>query len=122
MEAQRRPDADRQPIDRGDQRLLELGELLHEPPGGKLARLVHGDGEKVIEVVAGGEHAALAAQNQRADLGIALGLFERLDQLFIHRAGDRVLLLRPREGRRQDRAFAADFDVLCHAVSARMAS
>ena len=99
-----------------------------EPPCRKVAASrATRDGEKIADVVAGGEHAALAAHDERADLGIALGLVERLDQRFVHRAGDRVLLLRPGEGRRHDRAVAADLDVsrhgvLGHALSARIAS
>ena len=111
MKAERRPDADRQAVDRRDQRLFELGDLADEPPRRKVARLVQRDGEKIADVVAGGEHAALAAHHERADVGIALGRVEGFDQRFVHRAGDRVLLLRPGEGRRQDRALAGDLDV-----------
>ena len=127
MEAERRPDADREPVDRCDQRLFELGHLADEPPCREFARLVQRDGEKIGDVVSGGEHAALAAHHKRANLGIALGGVERFDQRFVHRASDRVFLLRPREDRRQDRAFAGDLDVfrqsvLGHALSARIAS
>ncbi len=38
MEAQRRPDADRQAVDGGDQRLFEVGEPADEPRGGKSRR------------------------------------------------------------------------------------
>ena len=127
MQAERRPDADREAVNRRDQRLFELGHLADEPPCRKFARLVQRDGEKIADVVSGGEHAALAAHDKRADFGIALGRVERFDQRFVHRAGDRVFLLRPGEGRRQDRALAGDLDVfrqgvLGHALSARIAS
>ncbi len=127
MEAEGGPDADGEAVNRRDQWLFERGDFADEPPGRKFARLVQRDGEKIADVVAGGEHAALAAHHERADLGIAFGLVEGFDQRFVHRAGDRVLLLRPGEGRRQDRALAGDFDVfrqgvLGHALSARIAS
>ena len=59
--------------------------------------------------------------------GSLSAVVEGFDQRFVHRAGDRVLLLRPGEGRRQDRALAGDLDVfrqgvLGHALSARIAS
>ena len=129
MKAERRPNADRETINRRDQRLFELGDLADKPPRRKFARLVQRDSEKIADVVSGGEHAALAAHHKSADFGIALGRVEGFDQRFVHRARDRVLLLRPGEGRRHDRALAGDLDVFCHhhgvlghALSARIAS
>src|SRR5579863_6712673 len=115
MEKKGGSDADRQPVDRRDQRLFERGDLAHEPPGGKITQASRGEAKKIADVVAGGEDAALAAQHERANVRVALGRFERLGQRFVHSPGDRVILLGPGEGRRQDRAFAGDFDV-AHAL------
>ena len=78
--------------------------------------------QKIADVVAGGEDAALAADDKRADARVALGLIEGLDQRLVHRAGDRVLLLRPGERRGHHRAVAADVDSVAHALSAKTVS
>ena len=71
MEAQRRPDADRRALDRRDRAAFRIRERGDEPPPGKSearrpAAPVR-DREKVADVVAGGEDAALAADDERAD-------------------------------------------------------
>ena len=105
----------------------KLGELADEAPTRRAARVARarrgGRGDKKIaDVVAGGEDAALAADDKRADARVALGLVEGLDQRLVHRAGDRVLLLRPGERRSHHRAVAADVNSVAHALSAKTVS
>ena len=64
VKEKRRSDADREAVDRRDQRLFELGELADEPRRRKVARRARRDGEKIAKVVSGGEHAPLAAQHE----------------------------------------------------------
>ena len=52
----------------------------------------------------------------------ALACGEGGDQRLVHRAGQRVLLFRPRQRDDEDRAVAPDLNELAHAVSARIAS
>jgi len=53
---------------------------------------------------------------------VAARLGEGGDQRFVHRAGQRVFLLRPRQRDDDDAGFAADLNMLAHAPSARIAA
>ena len=68
------------------------------------------------------EDAAAALDQQRGDFGVVARLGEGGDQRLVHRAGQRVLLFRPRQGDDEDGAVAADLDEFAHALSARIAS
>ena len=73
VEAQRRPDADRRPFDRSDQRLGEARQRVDEAHDRRLAdRRPRREriGEEIADVVAGREDAAAALDQQRADLGL----------------------------------------------------
>ena len=68
MKAKRRADADRRAVDRGDQRLVELGEPGDERPAGEIGEMAARPAppaaidEEIADVVAGGEDAAAAAR------------------------------------------------------------
>ena len=102
VEAQRRADADRRPFDRGDERLVEGRQRADEAARPAISAFepprLHRRGEKVADVVAGGEDArrsGRAAARRRS--ASRLASCERGDQALVHRAGQRVLLLRPRQ-------------------------
>ena len=48
MKAERRPNTDRQTVNRRDQPLFELGDFANKPPCRKFARLVQRDREKIL--------------------------------------------------------------------------
>ena len=99
MKEKRRPDADRQPSTAATSGLLELGEPSGEPPRRKVAA-PDGGGDKIAEVVPAVNTPPLPLSTNAPTLVVALGHVEGLDQRFVHRPGDRVLLLRPGEGGR----------------------
>ena len=125
MEAQRGPDADRLPLDRRDERLLEPRERANEAPGRSRSTFLSGGlraGEEIADVVAGGEDAAFSAEQQRADAFVATGRLESGEQRLVHLPGERVLLLRPVQGDANDAAVATGGNEIGHANSCKAAS
>ncbi len=115
---------DREAVHRRDERLAELGEPGDEAAGGKAGEVARagaacGDRQEIGDIVASGEDAAAAGKHDRADVRVALGGVEGLDQRLVHGAGDRVLLLGASEGGEENRPLARDLDPGAHIASAR---
>ncbi len=58
--------------------------------------LAGGNRRELADVVAGGEHVALAADQNDPDGRIGLRALDRVRQRAVHRVGQRVLLVGPR--------------------------
>jgi hypothetical protein len=70
-------------------------------------------GQKVAEVIAGGEEVGLPAQKHHTNAIIGARLVERITHSGVHRAGNRILLLSPRKLNRANALGAAGLNVWC---------
>jgi hypothetical protein len=101
------------PVDGGDEGLLQVGEALDE--------LVHRRAvvhrrrfEEVRQVVAGGEVAAGARDQDHPHRRIGLGARQRVGQGAVHLGGQGVLLFRARQFDAEHAAGRVDADRLAH--------
>ena len=111
-------DADRAALHGRDQRFGRARDRVDEARDMTFA--VEGAGRhhrELADVVAGGEHVALAAQHDHADRLIGLGGDDGVGQSAIHGIGDGVLLVGPREGEGENMVVVLDLDVLGHSSS-----
>ncbi len=92
MQQHRHADADRESVHRGDRRLLESRERLHEHQDRRIGLRKPRVGE-VLEVVAGGEGAAGTSQHDGAHGAILRRLAKMGDHGLVHRPGNRILLV-----------------------------
>ena len=72
------------------------------------------DGREFADIVAGGEHVALAADQDHAGGRIELGGFDGIGELAVHRIRQRVLLVGARQRERENSVVVLDPDVLGH--------
>ena len=69
---------------------------------------------ELADIVAGGEHVALAADQHDANAGIGFCAFDRIGQRAVHRVGQRVLLVGPRHRQAENAAVVLDLDMVRH--------
>lgn len=77
-------------------------------------RTACGDGGEFADVIAGGEHVALAADQYDPDIGVVLRGFDRIGQRPVHRVVQRVLLVGPRHRQAQNSRVVFDFNMIRH--------
>ncbi len=94
MQVHRRADADGKTIDAGKKRLFEARQFEDEAVDVATGLRIHGDGHEVGEVIAGGEAAGHAEDDDRTYAVVLVGLDQRIGHGFIHRPRQRVLLVR----------------------------
>src|SRR6202030_3940899 len=94
-------------------RLFRLRQHADDPPGLQFLRSPGGGG-KVGKIVAGRKSVAFAAQQDDADRAVRLGVFERVGCSPIDAVGERILLLRPRQGDFEHAVLRRRLDVLRH--------
>ena len=70
--------------------------------------------KKILEVVAGGEHARTAGDDDAADIGVVLRLVDRIAHPAIHVLGECVLFLRPPQLDHARRVFVCNNEVPGH--------
>src|SRR4051794_3979189 len=75
------------------------------------------NGGELADVVAGGEHIALAADQQDANGWIGLRALDCVGQRAVHRIRQRILLVGAGHGQAQDPVALLDLDVLGHSSS-----
>src|SRR5258708_30539035 len=111
MDEDRRSESHRNPVDRGDDRLVETvqrGEQAH-------LRTLSGSGgilHEVLEIVAGGERVAGAMDQHDTRCILLPRLLENLGEGHVHGGGDRVLLRRPVELHPQDASGSLGEDLV----------
>ncbi len=113
MEQHRHADADSIARDRCDEGLFETGERLDEAQRREFRGLA-GVGEKIGEIIAGGESPARAGKIDGAQPFFGGGFLQRRKRLKIHVARERVLLLGPIELDAQHAAFARNAEPCLH--------
>ena len=130
MEQHGGADADCHTVDRGNDRLDVMGEGIKKLDGavgavgavgadgavGAVCRVGVGGAlfEEVVEVVAGGEDARAAGDDEAADGRIILRGVDRIAHDAIHVLGDGVLFFRPSQRNHPRRAFIGDYQVSGH--------
>jgi hypothetical protein len=120
MQQQGQADTDRPAPDSGHRRLVEIGQGPQEMEYGRVDHLppaLRSDGDEVGDIVAGGEAVALTPEHQHPNGVVRPRAPRRLGQRRIHRLGDGVLLLRPRQGDGQDAACQLGLNLVGHAAS-----
>ena len=91
-------DADRDAIDRGDDRLDVVGQRIEELGGVGCARGTGVRGtvlEKILEIVTGCKYAGTTGNDDAANVRIVLRRIDGLAHRAIHFLGDRILLFGP---------------------------
>src|SRR6202790_1575165 len=117
MEQHGGADADRDAVDRGDDRLDVVRERIEKFRRVGCARRIGVGGgvpQKFLNVVAGGKHARAAGDDEAADLWIVLRGVDRVAHGAIHFLGDRVLLFGPPQLDHPRRGFVGDYQVPGH--------
>src|SRR5438105_11683811 len=118
MEQHGGADADRDAVDRGNDRLDVMGEGIKKLDGGVGAGGRVGVGsavfEEVVEIVAGGEDARAAGDDEAVDGRVVLRGVNRIAHGAIHVLGDGVLFFRPPERNHPRRALIGDYQVSGH--------
>src|ERR1700682_4439104 len=117
MEQHGGADADRDAIDRGDDRLGVVGERIEKLRGVGGARRVCVGGtvlQKIIEIVTRGKYAGPAGDDDAADLRIVLRGVDGFAHRAIHFLRDGVLLFRPPQLDHAGRVFVGDDQVSAH--------
>src|SRR6202171_1319770 len=117
MEQHGGADADRDTIDRGDDRLDVVGERIKKFCRVGCARPVGVGGgilQEVLEIVTGGKYAGAAGDDEAADLRIVLRGVDGIAYAAIHFLRDRVLFFRPSQLGHARGAFVGDYQVPGH--------
>jgi hypothetical protein len=117
MEQHRGADADRDAVDGGDDRLDVVRQRVKEFDRIGGARHIGIGGavfEEILEIVAGGEHARTAGDDDAADVRVVLRLVDGVAHGAIHVLRDRVLLLGPPQRDHARRIFVRHNEVPGH--------
>jgi len=122
MRAEGRADADGQALDRRDDRFAIAREAADEAEGRHVVGAALGGGEEIADVVAGGEHSARPFDEHGGDAFVRLRFVKPRDHRLVHRAGQRVFLVRPVQRDRQDAVALGDEDLVAHDACARIDS
>ena len=109
------PDAE--PVDRGDHRLVDGGEGLHEPDRGFAELRLVDVFPDFLGVLPGGEDARHPGDDHRADAGVAFGERDRVGRHVEHLAGERVAHLRTVEANGLHAVAHVDRNVVIHPAS-----
>ena len=115
MQQHRGADADGAALHGCDQRTARFSERLQETADMPLAlKRARRNGSELADIVAGGEHVALAADQDHAGRRIGLGGFDGVGELAVHRIGQRVLLVGACQRERENSIVVLDPDMLGH--------
>jgi hypothetical protein len=117
MQVDGRADADRQPVDAGDDRLGRRGQRVEERPDVVAVIAAHGDRQEILQVVARRERPRRSEEDMHAHFRVGLAVCERRRHRVIHGAGDGVLLVRPVQPDGLHRIRALDDYVIGHSRS-----
>src|SRR5712671_5970521 len=112
-------DADRDAIDRGDDRLDVVRERIEKLRGvGSAGRVAVGGAvlQEVLEIVTSGKYTRAAGDDDAADRRIVLRGIDRLAHGAIHFLRDRVLLFRPPQLDHAGCVFVGDYQMSGHAA------
>src|SRR5438477_12905690 len=117
MEQHGGADADGDAVDGGDDRLDVMRQRIEEPCRVRRPRLVRirrAVLEEILEVVAGGEDAGAAGDDEAADVRIVLRGVDGIAHRAVHLLRDRVLLFRPPQRDHTHGMFVGNDEVLGH--------
>src|SRR6185503_1386731 len=116
-------DADGEASHGRDQRPIGSGESMEKTDHGRSEALAGSGGlREFLQVVARRKRPGHAGDDDAADCGIAIGVFQRGGHRAVHRGGQRVLLVRAVHPHHADPVAIGDRDVIAHAVSAASAA
>src|SRR5262249_24935513 len=114
MEQESRADADGEPVDGGDDRLVDGGERLQEADRACTPDAGIGKGAQLADDMAGGEDAGGTGGQDHANARIALGDGDSIGRHFAHLGGARIAGLRPVEADRLDAIGDFNRDMFLH--------